>query len=64
MRGIPGVISADLVNTLPLDGRVAKRTVEIEGQVSTSGEPNPLMWMDVITPDYFHLMNIPVLAGR
>lgn len=64
VRGVPGVISADLVNTLPLDGRVAKRTVEIEGQVSTSGEPNPLMWMDVITPDYFHLMNIPVLAGR
>ena len=64
VRAVPGIVSADLVNTLPLDGRVAKRTVEIEGQFSTSAEPNPLMWMDVITPDYFHLMNIPVLAGR
>jgi predicted permease len=64
VRGVPGVTSADLVNTLPLDGRVAKRTVEIEGQEPSSGDPNPLMWMDVITPDYFGLMNIPVLTGR
>ena len=64
VRTVPGIVSADLVNTLPLDGRVAKRTVEIEGQEPSAGDPNPLMWMDVITPDYFHLMNIPVLSGR
>jgi putative ABC transport system permease protein len=64
VRAVPGITSADLVNTLPLGGRVAKRTVEIAGQELPSGEPSPLLWMDVVTPDYFHLMNIPVMAGR
>lgn len=64
IRAVPGFASADLINTLPLGGRVAKRTVEIEGQEPSSGEPNPLLWMDVVTPDYFRLMNISVLAGR
>ena len=64
VRAVPGITSADLVNTLPLGGRVAKRTVEIAGQELPSGDPSPLLWMDVVTPDYFHLMNIPVMAGR
>jgi len=64
VRAVPGITSADLVNTLPLGGRVAKRTVEIAGQELPSGDPSPLLWMDVVTPDYFHLMNIPVTAGR
>jgi predicted permease len=64
VRAVPGVVSAELVNTLPLGGRVAKRTVEIAGQEPSLGGPSPLLWMDVITPDYFHLMNIPMLAGR
>jgi predicted permease len=64
VRAIPGVTSADLVNTLPLGGRVAKRALEIEGKVVPAGEPGPLFWMDVTTPDYFHAMNIPVVTGR
>jgi predicted permease len=64
VRAVPGITSADLVNTLPLGGRVAKRTVEIAGQELLSRDPSPLLWMDVVTPDYFHLMNIPVMAGR
>lgn len=64
VRAIPGVASAALINTLPLDGRIAKRSIEIEGQVPPAGEPVPLFWMNVVTPDYFHLMNIGLLAGR
>jgi predicted permease len=64
LRGVRGVTSAALVNTLPLDGRVAKRSLEIEGKTVPAGEPLPLLWMDVITPDYFQLMNIPLVAGR
>jgi putative ABC transport system permease protein len=52
------------VNTLPLDGRVAKRSLEIENQPVPAGEPMPLFWMDVVTPDYFHVMNIPIVSGR
>jgi len=64
MQAAPGVTSAALVNTLPLGGRVAKRALDIENQVVPTGENGPLFWMDVITPGYFDVMKIPVVAGR
>ena len=64
MEAGPGVTSAALVNTLPLGGRVAKRALDIENQVVPPGENGPLFWMDVITPGYFDVMKIPVVAGR
>ena len=64
MRAVPGIKSAAFVNTLPLGGRVAKRSLEIENEVISPGLSMPLFWMDVVTPDYLSLMRIPVLAGR
>jgi len=64
MQAVPGVTSAAVVNTLPLGGRVAKRPLEIENLIIAPGENGPLFWMDVVTPDYFELMHIPVLSGR
>ena len=60
----PGVSDAALVNTLPLGGRVSKRSLQIEGFVGTNEEKMPLFWLDVVSPRYFHLMGIPLLAGR
>ncbi len=64
MNSSPGVSGAALVNTLPLGGRVSKRSLDIEGFVGSNDEKSPLFWLDVITPDYFHLMGIPLLSGR
>jgi len=64
LQAVPGVISVAVVNTLPLDGRVAKRALEIENEPVSPGEASPLFWMDVVTPDYFRLMGIPVAVGR
>jgi putative ABC transport system permease protein len=64
MHAVPGVNSVAVVNTLPLDGRVAKRSLEIENQPVPPGEAMPLFWMDVVTPDYLQVMKIPVIAGR
>jgi putative ABC transport system permease protein len=64
MRAVPGIKSAAFVNTLPLGGRVAKRSLEIENEVVSPGLSMPLFWIDVVTPDYLSLMRIPVLAGR
>jgi putative ABC transport system permease protein len=64
MQSVPGVASAACVNTLPLGGRVAKRALDIENQPVAAGENGPLFWMDVVTPEYFSVMNIPVVAGR
>jgi putative ABC transport system permease protein len=64
MQAVPGVNSVAVVNTLPLGGRVAKRSLEIENQPVPPGEAMPLFWMDVVTPDYLQVMKIPVVAGR
>ena len=60
-----GVKGAALVNTLPLGGRIAKRSVSIENFVSpTGGMVSPLFWMNTVSPEYFHVMNVPLLSGR
>ena len=65
VQASPGVRGAALINTLPLGGRVAKRNVEIENFVSPAGSMvTPLFWMDSISAEYFHVMNVPLLAGR
>jgi putative ABC transport system permease protein len=64
LQAVPGVHSVAVVNTLPLGGRVAKRSLEIENEAVPPGEAMPLFWMDVVTPDYLRVMKIPVVAGR
>ena len=63
-RSSAGVKGAALVNTLPLGGRVAKRSLDVEDYVVPPGETSPLFWLDVVTPDYFRVMGIPLLAGN
>ncbi len=58
-----GVSGAALVNTLPLGGRVSKRSLEIEGFTAPSSNTLPLFWLDVVTPDYFRVMDIPLVSG-
>jgi len=65
VQSAPGVTGAALVNTLPLGGRVAKRSVSIENFVSpTGGMVSPLFWMNTVSPEYFRVMNVPLLSGR
>jgi putative ABC transport system permease protein len=64
LQAVPGVHAVAVVNTLPLGGRVAKRSLEIENEAVPPGEAMPLFWMDVVTPDYLRVMKIPVVAGR
>jgi predicted permease len=59
-RAIPGVRAVALVGTPPLGGAVTKRNFEID--VPT--ERAPLFWLNVVTADYFRVMDIPVQAGR
>jgi putative ABC transport system permease protein len=64
VRTVPGVDRVALINTLPLNGRVAKRSLEFEGLRAASGDNLPLFWLHVVTPDYFRVMRIPLQAGR
>jgi predicted permease len=63
-KASPGVSGGALVNTLPLGGRVSKRSLEIEGFVASADQVLPLFWLDVVTPEYFRVMGIPLLSGR
>jgi len=62
VQELPDVSAAALVNTLPLDGRVSKRSLEIEDL--QPGEISPLFWLDIVTPNYFQAMGISLLEGR
>ena len=63
-RSIPGATGTALVSTPPLGGAVAKRSLLLQDFVVPPGEPAPLFWMNVVTPDYFEVMGIPAHAGR
>lgn len=64
VKSLPGVTDAALVNVLPLTGRVWAVPVKVEGHVIPTGKANPMFWDNVSSPDYLHLMGIPVLQGR
>jgi predicted permease len=64
VQGFPGTSGAALVNTLPLGGRVSKRSLDVEGYDVPAGEDVPLFWLNVVSPEYFRVMGIPFLAGR
>jgi predicted permease len=65
VRTSPGVAETALVNTLPLGGRVAKRSLDVENYRPAAGQDlSPLFWLHVVTPDYFRVMGIPLLSGR
>jgi len=61
---IPGVASAAIANSVPLDGQLPTIPVDIEGQPKTTDHPAPMLWLGAVSPDYFSLMHIPLLAGR
>jgi putative ABC transport system permease protein len=64
-RKMPGVSGAAAANTVPLTGEVPYVVAEVEDHPLREGEAlAPLLWAGAITPDYFHLMGIPILQGR
>ena len=63
VRALPGVTGAALINTLPLNGEVNKRSVQLEGKPATD-QSLPLTWQNIVSPGYFSLMKIPLLRGR
>ena len=65
IRTSPAVAGTALVNTLPLGGRVAKRSLDVENYAPAAGQDlSPLFWLHVVTPDYFRVMGVPLLSGR
>jgi putative ABC transport system permease protein len=63
VTALPGVVSASVVNPLPLSGDRMGVTFETEGRPLPKSEL-PVTELRTITPDYFRTMSIPLIKGR
>ena len=63
LRGIPGVESAAVVNSLPVSGGAAT-DFAIEGRPRPPADQEPNADIRVIAGEYFRTMRIPLLRGR
>jgi putative ABC transport system permease protein len=63
VRALPGVVSAGLVNRLPLAGGTQTGPIEFEGIDPKAANLSNVDYR-TITPDYFRALEIPLLAGR
>lgn len=59
-----GVQEAAVTNSVPLDGEVPAIPVDVEGHPKTADHPAPMLWFHAVTPGYFSILKIPLLAGR
>ena len=66
VRALPGVVAAAMVNRLPLAGGTQTWGVEFESTEPGRMMPGGDTQVDSrpITPDYFKVMQIPLIAGR
>jgi predicted permease len=64
VRVLPGVKSASAINHLPLAGDLWTRTFTIQGRPIPGPAEAPEAVYRLVTPGYFHTMNIPMLRGR
>jgi predicted permease len=63
-RKLDGVAAAAAANAAPLGGEIPLLPVELEGHPFTPMQPATLFWAGAVTPEYFQIMGIPLLAGR
>jgi len=62
VQSIPGVSSAALTSALPLSGNIQLKQT-FEGHPRAKGQ-EPLVQLQLISPDYFRTMGMRLLAGR
>jgi predicted permease len=64
VRATPGVRSVATAAMLPLDGGgMGLGGIQVEGRRAPNGEPWDMDW-NVVTPDYFETLRIPIVRGR
>ncbi len=63
-KTLPGVQSASLAYTVPLSYYGTGGGVRAEGQILAKDERAPGSGRNMVSPEYFSTMRIPILAGR
>ncbi len=64
VSAVPGVESAGVTTTLPLQGSELDLTFAIEGLPEPTPDNTPNANFDAVTPDYFHTIRMHAVAGR
>lgn len=64
LNTLPGIKSAAATNFLPLSGFWGTTNFLLRGQAPPQGGDGPEADNRIITPEYLHTMNIPLLRGR
>ncbi len=63
LRALPGVTHAELTTALPYNDNAWNREIEIENRSTAPGKFQDALDLPV-TPGYFAMLRIPILAGR
>jgi len=63
-RGVPGVETAALTDSLPPDRQGDADSFGMEGQTLAPGDINPIVTAATVSPDYFQALGIPLVKGR
>ena len=64
VQQVPGVMSAAIVQGLPFSGNGGSGRFALEGQAVDDPNSLPSAQTNLVTPEYFATMEIPVLRGR
>jgi putative ABC transport system permease protein len=64
LRSTPGVESVGMVSTIPLGGNFDRAAMHIEDRRLENPAQAPSPDRYSVSPDYFHVMRIPLLSGR
>jgi predicted permease len=63
-RSIPGVQSAGIVETVPLDGATEGSVIRIPDHPAANAKESPFANYNITSPGYFSAVGTPVLRGR
>ncbi len=64
LQQLPEVESAAMVMSLPLSGASMNRGFRVEGRPEPKADENVTMDFQIISPDYFSTLQIPITRGR
>jgi putative ABC transport system permease protein len=64
LQSLPGVVSAGMVMNLPLTGSSMNRGFRVEGRPVPKADENVTMDFQIVSPNYFSTLQIPIKRGR
>jgi macrolide transport system ATP-binding/permease protein len=64
IRALPGVVSVGQAFSVPLGLITASDRPQIEDHPLEPSQPEPVLFYNMVSPDYFETLRIPLLRGR